>query len=100
MSDREELLSILEEQGRQFLDSFSLPESRNKKRKRDVKDIETGKKKSAKVIEEPVEDWEEEWLGVGHQVQGSDKSEHTEDGDVDEGPYFQTLDVWSYSCTI
>jgi len=83
-NDDQELLTILQAQGQQFLASFSLPEFSQKKRKR-TDNGGKGKNKVSKVVEDESV---EEWLGFGSEPSPFDdknSSEGSSDEDFDEG---------------
>jgi hypothetical protein len=83
MAAEQDLLNILQAQGLQFLDSFSLPNSNQKKRKRGG-DHDKRKDKVSKVDQD--KEFEEEWLGFSGPLRAeSSSSEESGGEDHDEG---------------
>ncbi|KAF7966792.1 hypothetical protein HWV62_18186 [Athelia sp. TMB] len=96
MSDREEMLKILQAQGQQFLDSFSLPVSK-KKRKREADHPQKGFK-PFNTIAEPVEEEGEEWQGVAPYNAETEGSENGYD-DSEVGDFEQEDDGFTAGTT-
>jgi hypothetical protein len=88
--DREGLLNILETQGRQFLNSFSLLNSFQTKRKR-TDDDGKGKGKVSKVTQDEES---EEWLGFGKDIFVCSGSE--DGGGEDDGQSLNSLHIFYF----
>ncbi|KII94780.1 hypothetical protein PLICRDRAFT_33591 [Plicaturopsis crispa FD-325 SS-3] len=84
-SDENDLLSILEAHGQQFLSAFSIPESTGKKRRRKLSDQDDSRQsKAPRKSEDSASDIEhEEWTGFG--ASGSDDEDESQRADDENG---------------